>query len=112
MPDMSVNLNSAVAAMPKLRANYDNYTTWKHRMSIALRGHGSYTVICQEKTDPLVLTPELTVKLDQAFSLIAFSLDDELLDRLRSYETARDLWRAIIERFEKPTPLNRMTIIR
>lgn len=92
------------------KLNGDNYFNWRYKMQMYLTRQGIWTVIEDEKPDPV--TAVWTKNDQDAHSIIALCIEDDQIQHVRNCKSAKDAWTNLKDFHEKDSPNNRVSILR
>lgn len=101
--------SSSMSSIRIEKLGKDNYYAWKLRVRHVLALNSMKTIIHEDSPQE---ESELIVwkrKDEKAQAIIGLSLSDELLENVREIESAKEMWTAIQDIFEKHTLVNKLS---
>lgn len=104
---MDMDLTSGSMKLEKLNEN--NYHAWKQKIMYLLAFKDLEGHILEDPPEQSTTSTGWYSLDKKAMALIGLSLSDEILENVRDCESAREMWKAIMNVFERHTLLNQLS---
>ena len=104
-----VNMDSDTAQTRIEQLNQSNFHSWKIRIFHVLTLKGLEDHVTDDPTSDPALLPQWKKRNQKAQAHIALTLSDEMLANVQDVQTTKEMWKAIINVFERHTLLSRLS---
>lgn len=92
------------------RLNNQNFAVWKMRMEMYLKREELWSVIKDDKPDPV--TDDWTKSDEKALAMIVLAIEDSQLNLMRGVDSALAAWNKLKEFHEKTSMTSRVALLR